>query len=41
MVKRRSSPVHSFLRQTVLEPTTGASVKRANGNNSPNADTGK
>jgi basic amino acid/polyamine antiporter, APA family len=28
MVKRRSSPVHSFLRQTVLEPTTGASVKR-------------
>lgn len=28
MVKRRSSPMHSFLRQTVLEPTTGASVKR-------------
>jgi len=23
MVKRRSSPLHSFLRQTVLEPTTG------------------
>ena len=32
MVKRRSSPIHSFLRQTVLEPTTGASVKRDNGN---------
>ncbi len=30
MVKRRSSAVHSFLRQTVLEPTTGASVKRDN-----------
>lgn len=24
MVKRRSSPLHSFLRQTVLEPSTGA-----------------
>lgn len=33
MVKRRSSPIHSFLRQTVLEPTTGSSVKRNNGNN--------
>ena len=31
MVKRRSSAVHEFLRQTVLEPTTGASVKRDNG----------
>ncbi len=32
MVKRRSSAMHSFLRQTVLEPSTGASVKRdANG----------
>jgi amino acid transporter/nucleotide-binding universal stress UspA family protein len=28
MVKRRSGPVHRWLRQTVLEPTTGASVKR-------------
>ena len=34
MVKRRSSPVHDFLRKTVLEPTTGASVKRdVNGKN--------
>jgi hypothetical protein len=32
MVKRRSGRMHSFLRQTVLEPTTGASVKRDNGN---------
>ena len=34
MVKRRSSPMHNWLRQTVLEPTTGASVKRdmKNGN---------
>jgi amino acid transporter/nucleotide-binding universal stress UspA family protein len=31
MVKRRSSPMHDFLRKTVLEPTTGASVKRDNG----------
>lgn len=28
MVKRRSSTMHRFLRMTVLEPTTGASVKR-------------
>jgi amino acid transporter len=28
-VKRRSSPLHSFLRQTVLEPTTGNGVMRA------------
>ncbi len=28
MVKRRSGRMHSFLRQTILEPTTGASVKR-------------
>jgi hypothetical protein len=38
MVKRRSSPMHNWLRQTVLEPTTGASVKRdmknGNGNGS-------
>ena len=27
-VKRRSSPLHSFLRQTVLEPTTGNGVIR-------------
>ncbi len=26
VVKRRSSPLHSFLRQTVLEPTTGSKV---------------
>jgi amino acid transporter/nucleotide-binding universal stress UspA family protein len=38
MVKRRSSPMHSFLRQTVLEPTTGASVKRANGKKQPDVD---
>lgn len=31
MVKHRSSPIHDFLRKTVLEPTTGSSVKRANG----------
>ena len=32
MVKRRSGPIHDFLRKTVLEPTTGSSVKRdANG----------
>ena len=31
MVKRRSGRMHSFLRQTILEPTTGASVKRDNG----------
>ncbi|MBN1679986.1 MAG: universal stress protein [Anaerolineae bacterium] len=47
MVKRRSTPFHSILRQTVLEPTTGASVKRdnptrrngGNGNGAPNGDT--
>jgi len=33
MVKRRSSPLHSFLRQTVLEPTT-------NGELPPEADAG-
>jgi nucleotide-binding universal stress UspA family protein len=27
MVKRRSSPLHSFLRQTVLEPTTAVSAQ--------------
>ncbi len=39
MVKRRSSPVHRFLRQTVLEPSTGSSVKRPNNgrNGEPNA----
>jgi amino acid transporter/nucleotide-binding universal stress UspA family protein len=31
MVKRRSGTVHRWLRQTVLEPSTGASVKRDNG----------
>jgi amino acid transporter/nucleotide-binding universal stress UspA family protein len=30
MVKRRSGLVHNWLRQTVLEPTTGTSVKRNN-----------
>jgi nucleotide-binding universal stress UspA family protein len=29
MVKRRSSPLHSFLRQTVLEPSTGSNGKRS------------
>jgi hypothetical protein len=30
LVKRRSGLVHNWLRQTVLEPTTGTSVKRNN-----------
>lgn len=43
MVKRRGSTVHRFLRMTVLEPTTGASVKRdmngrRNGNGAPNGN---
>jgi len=32
IVKRRSSPLHSFLRQTVLEPTTGAQTAKPDGN---------
>ena len=32
IVKRRSSPLHSFLRQTVLEPTTGAQTANPDGN---------
>ena len=36
MVKRRSSPIHDFLRKTVLEPSTGASVKRDNGGRKAN-----
>jgi hypothetical protein len=27
MVKRRSSPLHSFLRRTVLEPSTQPKIK--------------
>lgn len=38
MVKRRSSPVHNWLRQTVLEPTTGSSVKRNLKNDETNGD---
>jgi basic amino acid/polyamine antiporter, APA family len=32
MVKRRSSPLHSFLRQTVLEPSTSTRSSSAGGN---------
>ncbi|MGC9332924.1 MAG: amino acid permease [Anaerolineae bacterium] len=43
MVKRRSSPLHSFLRQTVLEPTTAAGPTSENKNgrgNKPDFESG-
>jgi nucleotide-binding universal stress UspA family protein len=40
MVKRRSGLVHNWLRQTVLEPTTGTSVKRNNNDKKKNGDGG-
>jgi hypothetical protein len=33
IVKRRSGPLHSFLRQTVLEPSTGESIHLKNARN--------
>jgi amino acid transporter/nucleotide-binding universal stress UspA family protein len=38
LVKRRSGLVHNWLRQTVLEPTTGMSVKRNNIEKKKNGD---